>query len=237
VLHHPLSVFTQIHVHVIGHSSEELAEESELVTAHDRWGFRDGGHGSISSSSIPDTLYCVSSLSESITISRIWFRDRRARLADEDLLCCILNARKSHQHFPQQNLNCIQNIICKLVNGKLAFPSYSLYWDATRTQKVFDLHIPFAKCKNSILMQRIFRTYDTYALKAKKGLRLGWQSIFTKIHVHRCIKSVSALTQSADRDKSGPSVLIILPRQNFQNVWHLCTEGQSGPKVGLTKYF
>jgi len=33
--------------------------------------FRDGGRGSLSSSSVPDVLYCASSLSESITNSRI----------------------------------------------------------------------------------------------------------------------------------------------------------------------
>jgi len=37
----------------------------------------------------------------------------------------------------------------------------------------YNLNIPLAKCKNNIPAQRILRTYDTYALKANKGLRLG----------------------------------------------------------------
>jgi hypothetical protein len=37
----------------------------------------------------------------------------------------------------------------------------------------YDLNISLAKCKNSIPVQGIVRTYDTYALKANKGLRLG----------------------------------------------------------------
>ena len=37
----------------------------------------------------------------------------------------------------------------------------------------YDLKIPLAKCKNNIPMQRILITYDTYALKANNGLRLG----------------------------------------------------------------
>ena len=65
---------------------------------------------------------------------------------------------------------------------------------------VYDLNIPLAKCKNYITMQRILRTYDTYALKANKGLRLGWRSILRKIWVHGCWKVFSALPQCADRD-------------------------------------
>ena len=43
-----------------------------------------------------------------------------------------------------------------------------------REPKMFyDLNIPLAKCKNNLTAQRILRTYDTYALKANKGLRLG----------------------------------------------------------------
>jgi hypothetical protein len=68
-------------------------------------------------------------------------------------------------------------------------------------KRFYDLHILLAKCKNSILVQRIVRTYDTYALKANKGLRLGRLSIFSKRLAHRRCISVSALPQCADRDK------------------------------------
>jgi hypothetical protein len=56
--------------------------------------FRDGWSGSISSFFVPDVLYSATSLSESITISRIWFRDnRRARLSHQDSLRCILQRK------------------------------------------------------------------------------------------------------------------------------------------------
>ena len=40
-------------------------------------------------------------------------------------------------------------------------------------KRFYDLNISLAKCKNNIPAQRILRTYDTYALKANKGLSLG----------------------------------------------------------------
>ena len=67
-------------------------------------------------------------------------------------------------------------------------------------KRFYDLNIPLAKCKNNITAQRILRTYDTYALKANKGLRLGWRSILRKMWVHRCWKVFSMLPQCADRD-------------------------------------
>jgi len=67
-------------------------------------------------------------------------------------------------------------------------------------KRFYDLKIPLAKCKNNIPAQRILITYDTYALKVNKGLRLGWRSILWKIRVHRCWKVFSALPQCADRD-------------------------------------
>jgi len=61
----------------------------------------------------------------------------------------------------------------KSVNGKLARPFYSPDPGASEPKRFYDLNIPLAKCKNNIPRQRILRTYDTYALKANKGLRLG----------------------------------------------------------------
>jgi hypothetical protein len=70
-----------------------------------------------------------------------------------------------------------------------------------REPKMFyDLNIPLAKCKSNLTAQRILRTYDTYALKANKSLRLGWRSIFWKILVQTYWKVFSALPQCADRD-------------------------------------
>jgi hypothetical protein len=73
-------------------------------------------------------------------------------------------------------------------------------WVLFKPKRFYDLNISLAKCKNNIPAQRIWRTYDTYALKANKGLRLGWRSILRKIPVHRCWKVFSALPQCADRD-------------------------------------
>jgi hypothetical protein len=42
-----------------------------------------------------------------------------------------------------------------------------------KPKRVYDLNIPLAKCKNDIPAQTILRIYDTYALKANKGLRFG----------------------------------------------------------------
>ena len=67
------------------------------------------------------------------------------------------NKQKHSHHLTQQTLNCFQMIICKLVNGKVACPSYNLSEGATWTQKVYDLQIPLAKCKNNIPTQRIFK--------------------------------------------------------------------------------
>ena len=80
--------------------------------------------------------------------------------------------KQSHQ-LQQQTLNCIQTIICKPVNGKLACPFYSYYPGASEPKRFYDLNIPLATCRNNIPAQRILRTYDTYALKASKDLRLG----------------------------------------------------------------
>ena len=108
----------------------------------------------ISSSSIPDVSYCASSLSESITILRIWFRDSSwARLAH----VAFCEQKHSH-HLQQQTLNCIQTIICKPVNGKPACPFYSLYPGASEPKRLYDLNMPLAKCKNNIPAQRILRT-------------------------------------------------------------------------------
>jgi hypothetical protein len=40
-------------------------------------------------------------------------------------------------------------------------------------KRFYDLNISLAKCNNNIPAQGIVRTYDTYALKTNKGLRLG----------------------------------------------------------------
>ena len=71
---------------------------------------------------------------------------------------------------------------------------------SSEPKRFYDLNIPLAKCMNNIPAQRILRTCDTYALKANNGLRLGRQSIFTQILVHRCLKVFSALPQCADKD-------------------------------------
>jgi hypothetical protein len=66
-------------------------------------------------------------------------------------------------------------------------------------KRFYDLNISLARCKNNIPAQGIIRTYDTYVLKANKGLRLGWQMILRKIPVHRYWKVFSTLPQCADR--------------------------------------
>ena len=40
-------------------------------------------------------------------------------------------------------------------------------------KRFYDLNSPLAKCKNNLPVQRILRTYDTYALTVNKGLGLG----------------------------------------------------------------
>ena len=74
-------------------------------------------------------------------------------------------------------------------------PLLGCYLD--QPKRFYDLKC--AKCKNNIPAQGILRTYDTYALKANKGLSLGWRFILRKIRVHRCWKVFSALPQCADR--------------------------------------
>ena len=46
------------------------------------------------------------------------------------------NKQKHSHHLTHQTFNCFQTIICKLVNGKVACPSYSLCAGAAWTQKV-----------------------------------------------------------------------------------------------------
>ena len=152
-------------------------EKSELDTDCERGDFRNGGRGSISSSSISDVLYCASSLLESITISSIWFRDsRRARLAHEgSLRCiCILQTRKTQPPPSTANSQLYSNDYLQASEWKICLsllePLLGCYMNPKR---FYDLIIPLAKCKNNILAQRILRTYDTYAPKANKGLSLG----------------------------------------------------------------
>ena len=98
----------------------------------------------------------------------------------------------------------------------------------------YDLNIPLAKCKNNITAQRILRTYDTYALKASKGLRLGWRSILRKIWVHRCWKVFSALPQCADRDTKW-----IFSVDTFTSTrsthWQNSTKPATRPKVHISR--
>jgi len=140
---------------------------------------------------------------------------------------------KHIHHLQQQNLNCIQTIISKPVNGKLACPFYSLYPGASEPKRFYDLNIPLAKCKKNIPAQRILRNCDTYAVKANKGLRLGWQSILRKILVHRCWKVFSALPQCADRDTNWTfSVDTFISTKSTH--WQNSNELASRPKVHIS---
>jgi len=56
---------------------------------------------------------------------------------------------------------------------KLPVPLTASAWVLLEPKRFYDPKIPLAKCKNNIPAQRILRTYDTYVLKANKGLSLG----------------------------------------------------------------
>ena len=80
-------------------SSEVLAEKSGLDRICELAEAGDGGRGSTSSSSVVYASHCTLSLSESITISHIWFGDsRRARLAREASRRSILQLTETHPH-------------------------------------------------------------------------------------------------------------------------------------------
>jgi len=55
----------------------------------------------------------------------------------------------------------------------LPIPFTAPYPSASEPKRFYDPNIPLAKCKKNIPAQSILRTYDTYALKVNKGLRLG----------------------------------------------------------------
>jgi hypothetical protein len=100
---------------------EGLAEKSGLYRGYEMGGPCDTGCGCTSSSSIPDVLRLIAvQMRNDFTCF--------GGTADEPVLhakphhIAFCSQQKHIHHLPEQTLNCIQTIICKLVDGKSSCP-------------------------------------------------------------------------------------------------------------------